>query len=254
MLCSVACCCGRHYMSTFCFWESISSQSAWSIHYIIMSLNTAVSFRSLALNNIAARSYKISDVSGRSVMAQQLRRNSSDVEKASSAPERHQVYMKEANAQMQKYHEARELLKQGKLKSVNEHRGPKQTSIAQQAGVFVVFLAAFITMPFVGKKIATDDEFREKWVPSWYDFTVKKPENPWTREELHEQMLQVQKDIHERAIAGEFTPEKLEELQNSLISPAYRHREGLDRSKVPKEWDKIHPGLDDNENVDESDA
>jgi hypothetical protein len=182
--------------------------------------------------------------------------SSSNMDKANSAgSERQRDYLKEANVQMQKYHEARELLKQGKLKNVNAHRGPRHAGVAQQACVLAVFLAAFVAMPFVGKKIATDDEFRQKWVPAWYDFTVPKPENPWTREELHEQMLAVQKDVHERAIAGEFTPEKLQALQNSLLSPAaaYPHRVGLDRSQVPAEWDRIHPGLEDNEKVDESD-
>jgi hypothetical protein len=65
-------------------------------------------------------------------------------------------------------------------------------------------------------------------------------------------MLQVQQEIRERAIAGDFTPEKLKALQESLQSP-YPHREGLDRSSIPKLWDKTHPGLDDNEKADESD-
>jgi hypothetical protein len=115
----------------------------------------------------------------RIVNAQQLlrRQSSSSSNKATTAAERHQAYTKEANAQMEKYHEARELLKQGKLKSVNEHRGPKHAGTIQ-AGIVAVFLVAFVTMPFLGKKIAQDEEFREKWVPAWYDFTVKKPENP----------------------------------------------------------------------------
>lgn len=177
--------------------------------------------------------------------------------------------MKEANAQMQSYHEARELMKQGKLPSANNNNnntnnkrggGPPNNATVAQAGVFCLFLAAFMATPFLGKKIATDDAFRQKWVPAWYDYTVKKPEHAWTREELHEQMLQVQQDVHERAIRGEFAPDKLRELQNAMQSPyassSYGHNNnqgGLDRSKIPKEWDKIHPGLDDNENLDESD-
>jgi hypothetical protein len=171
---------------------------------------------------------------------------------AQTATEKHAAFMKDANAKMQTYHEARELLRQGKLPSANAHRGPKNASAAQGA-VAVVFVMAFFAMPFLGKKIATDDEFRKTWMPAWYDFTVKKPERAWTRQELHEQMLAVQRDVRERAIAGEFTPQKLQEMQSAMQQSSYQpHREGINRSKIPKEWDKIHPGLDDDEKLDES--
>jgi hypothetical protein len=171
--------------------------------------------------------------------------------------------LKDANAQMQKYHETRELMRQGKLKNLNSNNQMNHTATAVQASILVVFLLAFIASPFIGKKIARDDEFRKKYIPSWYDFTVKKPENAWTRDELHEQMLQVQHDIHTRAIAGEFTPEKLQQLQNALQSPMgssqdmdnvyHPHRQGMDRSRIPKEWDMIHPGMDVDEELDERD-
>jgi hypothetical protein len=169
---------------------------------------------------------------------------------AAAADGRH-AYLKEANRQMEKYHQTRELMKAGKLKSVNTHRGPKNAAGAQMA-VVGVFLALFLCTPFIGKKIAQDEDFRKKWVPSFYDFTVKKPENPWTREELHEQMVQVQRDIRERAIRGEFTPEKMKEMQGSLEGLNYPNRSGIDKSKIPKGWDKIHPGLDDDEELNEA--
>jgi hypothetical protein len=161
------------------------------------------------------------------------------------------AYLKEANRQMEQYHQTRELLKQGKLKSKNDHRGPKSAHGAQM-GVVVFFLAAFLSMPFLGKKIAQDEEFRKKWVPAFADFTVPKPENPWTRDELHEQMLQIQRDIRERAIRGEFTPEKLKQMKGSLEGMDYPHRSAIDKSKIPKGWDKIHPGLDDDEDLNEA--
>ena len=162
------------------------------------------------------------------------------------------AYLKEANRQMEKYHQTRELFKQGKIKSQNAHRGPKNAAGAQMA-VVGFFLAAFLSMPFLGKKIAQDEEFKKKWVPKFMDYTVPKPENPWTRDELHEQMLQIQRDIRERAIAGEFTPEKLQQMQGSLAGLDYNpHRAGVDKSKIPKGWDKIHPGVDDDEDVNEA--
>jgi hypothetical protein len=175
------------------------------------------------------------------------------------------VALKDANAQMQKYHETRELMKQGKLKNLNSKNQQSNSATATQAGIMVVFLIAFMSTPFLGKKIAQDEEFRKKYIPAWYDYTVKRPENPWTRDELHEQMLQVQHDIHTRAIAGEFTPEKLQALQNAMQSPNssssaalddlyHPHRQGLDRSKIPKEWDMVHPGLAADEELDERDS
>jgi hypothetical protein len=162
------------------------------------------------------------------------------------------AYLKEANRQMEKYHQTRELFKQGKLKSKNAHLGPKSPTAGQLA-VVGFFIAAFLSMPFLGKKIAQDEEFKKKWVPKCMDYTIPKPENPWTRDELHEQMLQIQRDIRERAIAGEFTPEKLEQMQGSLAGLDYNpHRAGIDKSKIPKGWDKIHPGVDDDEDVNEA--
>jgi hypothetical protein len=160
----------------------------------------------------------------------------------------HEEYMREANKQMERYHEAREAFKAGKLKSKNPRQGSRDSTAAQFT-VAGVFLVVFFATPFLGRKIAQDDEFRERWIPSWYDFTVKKPDNAWTRDELHEQMLEVQRNIRERAIAGDFTPEKLEEMQRSLEGMNYPHREGMDRSKVPKVWDSIHPGAEDDDDT-----
>jgi hypothetical protein len=153
------------------------------------------------------------------------------------------AYLREANSKMKEYHHTRELMRQGKLKSKRATKNEDHIPQLQFA-IISIFLVAFLSTPFVGRKIATDPEFREKWVPSWYDYTVKKPENAWTRQELHEQALEIQRDIRERAIRGEFTPEKLEEMRRTFQGMEYPHREGMDRSKIPKEWDRLHPGLD----------
>jgi hypothetical protein len=167
------------------------------------------------------------------------------------------AYLREANRTLQKYEDARQLFKLGKLKGQqggSSERKASSTANFVQIGVLSVFVVAFMTTPFIGKKIATDEEFRAKWVPSWYDYTVKKPENPWTREELHEQMLRVQKDLRERAIRGEFTKEKLEEMRQTL---EYHHLPGRadmkapSNKKVPKGWDRIHPGVDNDSDVNE---
>jgi hypothetical protein len=105
------------------------------------------------------------------------------------------------------------------------------------------FLVAFIATPFLGRKIAQDQDFREKWIPSWYNFNVEKPAQAWTRQELHEQMVEVQRELHERAIRGDFTNEKLEEMR--------RHLHGVDPEDDEHGWGKIHPGVDDDEDIEE---
>lgn len=161
-------------------------------------------------------------------------------------------YLHKADRTMQTYEEAKQLFKQGKFKAQQEAnaRGANRTSTSLiQMGIVGTFIAAFLVTPFLGKKIAHDHEFREKWIPSWYDYTVKKPDNPWTRDELHEQMIQVQTELRERAIRGDFAPDKLQELQRNLeYNP---HRKDLDTSNVPEGWDRIHPGIEDNESVHE---
>jgi hypothetical protein len=76
------------------------------------------------------------------------------------------AYLKEANKKMEDYHKARELKRQGKLKSQNDHLGPKEAHRTQLA-IAGVFVAIFLMTPFLGRKIARDAEFREKWVPKW---------------------------------------------------------------------------------------
>ena len=189
-----------------------------------------------------------------------------------NAAEKHE-YLAAANAEMERYHNARELFRQGKLKAKNHHHhhsaGGRGTTTSEsshlhtgmvQLGVVTLFLVAFMATPLLGKRIAQDDDFRQKWIPSWYDFTVPKPEKPWTREELHEQMIAVQREIRERAIRGDFSPEKLQELQKNLEGVGggggnqqyAAHRASLAPSQIRKEWARIHPGVEDGEEVNEA--
>lgn len=171
-----------------------------------------------------------------------------------NAAEKHE-YLTAANREMERYHNARELLRQGKLKSKNSTGGKTESgsfnSGMAQIGVITLFLVAFMATPLIGKRIAQDEEFRRA-MPSWFDFTVPKPEKPWTREELHEQMIAVQREIRERAIRGDFSPEKLEELQKNLEGQYASHRASLPPSQIRKEWERIHPGVEEGEEVNES--
>jgi hypothetical protein len=105
-------------------------------------------------------------------------------------------------------------------------------------------VCAFLLTPFVGRKIAQDEEFKNKYIPSWYDYTIERPKSAWTKEELHEQMVAMQRQLHERAIKGEFTPEKLEEM-----------RRNFDKVRPEKEehahFAKLHPGVDDDEELED---
>lgn len=157
---------------------------------------------------------------------------------SSKAEEDRLAFMRKANEQMQKYHETRELMRQGKLKPHPNNVKKEESDVTViQAGILLFFLGAFFATPFIGKKIALDHEFRQNYIPSWYDFTVPQPENPWTRKELHEQMMAVEKHLMQRAAQGEFTDEKLNNLKESL------------QDEREKAWDRVHPGLADNEDV-----
>jgi hypothetical protein len=94
-------------------------------------------------------------------------------------------------------------------------------------------------------------------------------------------MIEVQRTLHERAIAGEFTPDKLQQMKNSgtlstdiekatssdttannnpsgiSFDHFYPHRKNGTSSSssskpiAHKDWDKVHPGLEDDEKVGE---
>mmetsp|Transcript_58178 Transcript_58178/g.168555 ORF Transcript_58178/g.168555 Transcript_58178/m.168555 type:complete len:205 (+) Transcript_58178:191-805(+) len=180
----------------------------------------------------------------------QIRRRFLSTGKNSSKPmaeaQREEV-VRDANRQMQGYVEARLLAKQGKLKS--KGRGKSENLKSQNAiqlSLMISLMAAFIASPILGKKIAQDDDFREKYVPSWYDFRVKAPESAWTREELHEQLVSVERDMRERAIRGDFTPEKLQELKRSMQPRSDLTEEDLYYAEKYG-WGRIHPGVDPDE-------
>ena len=113
-----------------------------------------------------------------------------------------------------------------------------------QFAALSVFLSAFLITPFLGKKIASDEEFRKKYIPSWYDYSLEKPFYAWTRRELHEQMVQLQTELHERAIKGDFTPEKLEEMKA-------QRRQFMGKEKNVNGWDQLHPGLDEDDDLED---
>ena len=162
---------------------------------------------------------------------------------AMSEAERQEA-IRSANQKMKGYVETRILAKQGRLAS--KGRGRSQSVRSQsfmQLWMFVSLSLAFIASPFLGKKIAQDKEFRDKYVPSWYDFRIKSPDSAWTRQELHEQLVEVERDMRERAIRGEFTPEKLEELKRRMQPRSDLTEEDLYYAEKYG-WGKVHPGVD----------
>jgi hypothetical protein len=104
-------------------------------------------------------------------------------------------------------------------------------------------LAGLIISPVLGKKIATDEEFRSKYVPKWFNYTVEQPKSTYTREEMHEQIVQLQSDLHERAIRGEFTPENLKAMRRQLLN--------FNAEPNDKGWDNLNPGDENDEDLDD---
>jgi hypothetical protein len=168
-------------------------------------------------------------------------------------PEEKQEAIKNANDVMKGYVETRILAKQGKLKSKRKTSQSQRSQNVIQISLFLSLSAAFIVSPWLGKKIATDEEFRNKYVPSWYpDFRVKTPDSAWTRQELHEQIVQVEKDMRERAIRGDFTPDKLEVMKGQM-----EPRSDLSEDDVAMAdkygWGRLHPGVDPDDFDDDED-
>lgn len=112
-----------------------------------------------------------------------------------------------------------------------------------QLGLGMSLLCSFLATPFIGRKIAYDEEFKKKYIPSWYDYTLEKPKSAWTRAELQEQLVQLRTDLHERAIRGEFTPEKLEEMRRNL--------EKKPEKEEYAHFAQLHPGVDDDEDLED---
>lgn len=160
-------------------------------------------------------------------------------------------YLKEANDTMSHYSHARQLYRMGKIQRLPT---PK-FAIPFQAVILGVFLILFASTPFLGKKIATDKEFRQKYIPSWYDCTVKQPEHAWTRDELHAQLLAVQSELSKRAQRGEFDDHKLTSLEQSLVGGTDNTAAGTtstEKKSHPKHWDRLHPGLAEGESYNEA--
>lgn len=152
--------------------------------------------------------------------------------------------VRNANKAMKGYTQTRILAKQGKLPSKNRRQSEEhQSAHAIQFSLFISLGLAFIVSPILGRKIAHDENFREKYVPEWYDFRVKPPKSAWTRKELHDQIVDVERDMRERAIRGDFTPEKLVELKQTLQPRSDLSNEDIAMAKKYG-WGAIHPGVD----------
>jgi len=134
----------------------------------------------------------------------------------------------------------KEQVKMGVPLGKRKHYGRAGQTYTQVSFGLSIFIA-FIMTPFLGKKIATDEEFR-KYIPNWYfeSYRSKIPERK-DKLTLHEQLIVMQKDLHERAIRGEFTKEN----RDKMIFSEGKYKDD------PYGWSKIHPGVDDEEDDDD---
>ena len=154
-----------------------------------------------------------------------------------------EIALREANEKMRQYAINRPSLDKVKPKR-KFGEGPNANQHYIQLAALSTFLCAFLLTPFLGRKIASDEEFRKKYIPSWYDYSLEKPEYAWTRKELHEQMIQLQNELHERAIRGDFKPENLEKMKA-------QRRQFQGKEKNEHGWDQLHPGLDDDDDLED---
>lgn len=173
-----------------------------------------------------------------------------------SKQDQYAEYVREANEKMLQYDHTRELMKRGKLvnlRNTNQNGNSSQRNTIIQFSIIGTFVFLYLLTPLLGKKIAKDEEFRNKYIPNWYNFTIPKPQNAWTRQELHEQLVSSQRTLHERAIAGEFTPENIEHMRRTgtIAIQDQPHQQQKQQhtdaeNKQIKQWESLHRGLQHN--------
>ncbi|KAL7535471.1 hypothetical protein ACHAXR_010765 [Thalassiosira sp. AJA248-18] len=173
-----------------------------------------------------------------------LRRGFSSPSKAGKKPTAEEVEatLEKANEAMKAYYSypPSKVIAAKKLKFDQRH---KDKGFIFQVALGMSLLCTFICTPFIGRKIAYDQEFKEKYIPEWYDYSIEKPKSAWTREELHQQVMELRTQLHERAIAGEFTPEKLEDMR--------RHLQKKPEKEEHAHFAQLHPGVDDDEELED---
>jgi hypothetical protein len=220
----------------------ISSVASRRAGTTLSSSSTAVYYRSATTMAIAKRIATSNNKNSGLRQWNNKHFNFSTTNKLS--PEERDAAVRHANKAMKGYTQTRILAKQGKLPSKNRQKSDEhQSANVIQFSIFISLAVAFIVSPILGRKIAQDDEFREKYIPAWYDFRVKPPKSAWTRKELHDQIVEVERDMRERAIRGDFTPDKLDELKSSLQPRSDLSHEDMEIAQKYG-WNSIHPGID----------
>ena len=66
-------------------------------------------------------------------------------------------------------------------------------------------------------------------------------QNAWTKEELQQEIMMLQTKWHEHAIAGEFTPEKLDEMRRTMYKKPEKEEH--------VHFAKMHPGVGDDDDL-----
>merc|ERR1712086_851657 len=150
--------------------------------------------------------------------------------------------LERANESMKAYYSypPDKLIALKKLKFDERHR---DKSFYFQLALGTSLLCTFLISPLMGRKIAYDEEFRRKYIPEWYDYSIESPKSAWTREELNQQVMMLQNRLHERAIAGEFSPEKLEEMRRNLQKKPEKAEHA--------HFSQLHPGVDSDEDLED---
>jgi hypothetical protein len=123
-----------------------------------------------------------------------------------------------------------------------------QTQLALQVVVGATMLAGLVLSPFLGRKLALDPP---DWVPEWYNFRVPQ-EKGMTSREFQDMFIEMQQELHERAIKGEFHPDNMNKIDWSKEDHAGanktpmtaddRMQRDLERKLAQRHgWDKMQP-------------
>lgn len=81
--------------------------------------------------------------------------------------------LREANSKMREYHMNRPSLETLKKRKSRKGRTGSSSEHTMQMALAASFVTVFLATPFLGRKIAQDEEWRKKYIPAAYDFTVR---------------------------------------------------------------------------------
>jgi len=123
----------------------------------------------------------------------------------------------------------------------------RQAEGVTQAVIALSLLFAFIATPFLGKKLAKDEELRNKLESYGYNlYNTPKPREAavYSKEEHFRDLITLSRSLRERAINDDFKPEKLDRMK-------FNDDAEFSDANIPSGWGRIDLEEDDEDDDEE---